>query len=144
MTAFSPFAELRGTPQVTLGFHELGKLKGLYYDDLKTIVLRKGLLQAERRCTLAHELAHHRLGHTACHDRRGTRLQEVEAEVVAARWLIPLEAYVRARLWSHHDGEQAEELWVDVPMLHARREGFTEAERAYVEARLRGREWEAA
>lgn len=137
---YSPFAHLRALPHVTLGFHELGAISGLYFADLKAIVLQKGLLQVERRCTLAHELAHHRLGHTSCYDRKANRLQEAEAESVASRWLIPMESYVAARLWSIHVCEQADEAWVDARMWHARSESLTREERRTVEERLAARD----
>ncbi len=140
MTAAHPWRALREQPAVSIGYRDLGEHAGMYLADLDVILLHTKLLQVERRCTLAHELAHRRLGHTACYDRKSARLQEVEAEVVAARWLIPMEAYIRARLWSPHACEQAEELWVDVPMLHARGDGFTLEERSCIEQRLRARD----
>lgn len=137
---FHPWRALRARPEITVGYHDLGEHAGMYLAELDVILLNRSLLQVERRCTLAHELAHRRLGHSACYDRKSARLQEVEAEVVAARWLIPLEAYLQARLWSPYVCEQAEELWVDVPMLNARRDGFTKDERTYIDQCLRAQE----
>lgn len=138
MTALpDPWAVLAALPEITLGEHELHGALGLYFDDLKTIILATGLLQVQRRCTLAHELAHFRLGHTACADRRSARRQEVEAEVIAARWLIPLEALVRARLATAHPAELADELWVDVPLLDARLASLTRDEERTLEQRVR-------
>ncbi len=142
-----PWRDLADLPHVSLGWHELPREKmGVYYDDIKTVLIRPGLLQVERRCTLAHELAHYRLGHTACHDRRSGERQELQAEVLAGRFLIPLDRLVEARLVSSYVEEIADELWVDVPMLVTfEREGLTRAERQLVQDRLRaGQEWGAA
>jgi Zn-dependent peptidase ImmA (M78 family) len=130
---------------VTQGWHDVPTVDGVLFADLQTILLRRGLLQVQRRCTLAHELAHHHLEHNGCADRRSLRRQELEAEIVASRWLIPLDAYIRARLWSRHEEEQAEELWVDVPILRARADSLTRAERTLVQDRVRAaQEWGAA
>lgn len=135
---YSPWAALAALPTITVGYHELDGRVGIYFDDLKTIVLQLPALQlqVERRCTLAHELAHHHLGHTFCADRRTALRQEVEANVIAARWLIPIETYISIRLWTRCEVEMAQELWVDLPTLWSFREALTRLERCQVEQRL--------
>lgn len=146
MTAYHPWRALRALEAMTQGWHDIPTVDGVLFTDLQTVLLRRGLLQAERRCTLAHELAHHHLGHTGCSDRRSLRRQELEAEIIAARWLIPIDDYIRARLWSRDEHEQAEELWVDVPILRARAESLTIEERTTVQDAVRAAqgEWGAA
>jgi hypothetical protein len=75
-------------------------------------------LQVERRCTLAHELEHLRLGHDRCMP----GWVERRVSHAAARRLLPDIARVADALaWSAcHVGEAAEELWVDEPTLLAR------------------------
>lgn len=142
---FDPWCALAALPEITQGEHELQEgVLGLYFADLQTIILRKGLLQAQRRCTLAHELAHYVLGHTACLDRRSALQQETEAEFVAARWMINLDDLAAAEAWGRSLCEVAEELWVDIPMLLARRYGLTVQERAEVTARVWARDEGAA
>ena len=142
---FDPWQVLAALPEITQGEHALASgVLGLYFKDLQTILLRKGLLQAERRSTLAHELAHYVLGHEACLDRRRAILQETEAEFLAARWMVTLEDLAEAEAWGHALCEIAEELWVDVPMLVARRCGLTLEERAFVDARVSARDEGAA
>lgn len=87
-------------------------------------------LQAERRSTLAHELAHIELGHTGgC-----AGAEEAQARRLAARWLIDMDRLLDALAWSEELEEVAEELWVDLDTLYARLDGLTADERARVVA----------
>lgn len=145
---FHPWRELRALGHISFGEQDaVDALDGVMFRDIATILLRKGLLQVERRCTLAHELAHYLLGHATCLDRRSNLRQELEADVVASRWLISLEDFIRVRLWTKCEVEMADELWVDLPMLQVYREStLTREERAEVRARLHEAqaEWGAA
>jgi hypothetical protein len=82
------------------------------------IWLREGMTQVERRCTLAHELAHIDAGHTTCQP------DAVERRIRnrAARYLLPdPHEIAEALVWSRGDvHEAAEALWVDEPTLRAR------------------------
>lgn len=119
--------------------------RGRLYPELSVILLDDRLGQAEQRCTLAHDLAHWILDHDTCTDRRSRARREREAEQFGARWLIDVDALARAQTWSSHDAEIAEELWVDVSMLRARRACLTEEEAAYLKSRRdASREWGAA
>jgi len=95
-------------------------------DGVCRIVMHPDQSQAQRRCTLAHELAHVELGHTGpvdAHDERAT-------SQLAARWLITLEQLLDALRWADDLPTVADELWVDEPTLLARLDGLTDAERA--------------
>lgn len=130
----NPWRILRGAWPMTQEWAELpAGERGRLYPKLSVILLDRRLGQAELRCTLAHDLAHWILDHDTCHDRRSRHRFERQAEAFAARWLVDIEAYVRAMRWGANDGEVAEELWVDVPMLTAWRECMTDEERSYVE-----------
>lgn len=87
-------------------------------------------LQAERRCTLTHELEHIRRGHTGGVSQR----EEQSVRAAAARRLIPIQALAVAILWSHDEHEVADELWVDVETVRDRLASLDAAETAYVEA----------
>lgn len=80
------------------------------------IWMRRRLLQAERRCALAHEIIHLERGDT------GPCTAAVEAEVnrEVARRLIPMWGLVEAVKWTQDEAELADELWVTVPILQAR------------------------
>ena len=123
---YSPWRALRA----------LGERVRLYWADLPqgTLALTDGReriwidphqTQVQRRCTLAHELAHIELGHTGgC-----TPRDEADADALAARNLIPLQKLLDALRWSEELEEVAEELAVDMPTLIARLDNLTEAER---------------
>ena len=93
------------------------------------------LLQAERRCTIAHELIHLERGPAP--DDPWLRAREERAvEAEAARRLITLDALADALAWSDRPVEVAEELWVDVQTLDVRVDGLNPAERAELDTRL--------
>jgi len=72
------------------------------------------LTQAERRCTLTHELVHRERGPAAA------AAEERIVDEIAARRLITLTALTDGLRWSRHPRELAEHLWVDEPTLHTR------------------------
>lgn len=80
------------------------------------IRMRRRLYQVERRCALAHELIHleqHDTGECA-------PAAELEVNEEAARRLIPWRRLLAAVRWARSDDELADELWVTLPILHAR------------------------
>lgn len=84
----------------------------------RTISLRRGLLNREHRCTLAHELAHAVAGDEPTGigwlDARMERI----ADERAARWLITPDAYATAEaLYGPHPGALARELGVTLHIL---------------------------
>lgn len=101
--------------------------------DGRTIWLHNRLSQRERRSSLAHELAHHRLGHDSC---QPPAVEErVRAE--AARWLLPDIVVVGDALaWATSLDEAADELWVDRRTLQARLDHLHPSERHYLRRRL--------
>lgn len=102
------------------------------------ILLDRRLCQADRRVTLAHELAH-----VFAEDRWMADVspllharQEARAHVRAARSLITVDALVDALLWSRDEGEMAEELNVDVDTVRTRLATLTEDEHEEIDERL--------
>lgn len=101
------------------------------------IVLEARQLQAERRSTLAHELAHAEAGPTL--DEPWWRARdEVAAQRDAARHLIGVHELGEALAWAHSLAEAADELWVDADTLRARLDHLHPSERAYLLRRLEG------
>lgn len=100
----------------TIVTHDGGE-KGRYYGR-GIISLRRNLGPKNYRCTLAHELAHHSLGHDPAatgwvHDR-----QERQANEWAARQLIsPTEYQLAEQLYGPHPAHLAAELGVTVKVL---------------------------
>ena len=125
MGLFHPWRRLRHQPDIDLTWSphlpEMG-----HTDGQTRIVMHPSQSQVERRCTLAHELAHIELGHTHGHDPR----DEEQAARMAARWLVEFEALISALAWTENLAEAADELWVDTPTLLARLRGLSEIERA--------------
>lgn len=80
------------------------------------IYLDYDLLQVERRCTLAHELAHIDLGHHGRQDRK----EEDRANRLASHRLIDWHHLTDAFRWARTTHEAATELWVTPKVLHDR------------------------
>lgn len=85
----------------------------------RVIWIATGLTQAERRCTLAHEVGHLERGPVPT-DPVLLAAEERAVDQWAATRLIPTAALLTAVQWSSHLHEIAEELHVDQRMLRAR------------------------
>lgn len=101
----------------------------------QTITLDKGLLQAERRSTLAHELEHVARGPAPADPVLSAREEAIIDRIVARR-LIRMEALADALAWAHNHHEAADELWVDEATLRARLRTLADSERDYLRDRL--------
>jgi hypothetical protein len=86
----------------------------------RVILLEREHGPAERRSSLAHAVAHLDLGHAETSDGWFERREEVEADDLASRRLIPLADLARVLAWSRDHDEVARELGVDAPMLELR------------------------
>lgn len=102
----------------------------------KVVFLTTGMLQVERRCTIAHETAHIELGPPA----PGLReRQELQVRKITARRMLPdVRCIADALVWSGGDLHQAaDELWVDLATLEDRLRFMTHpAERELLRRRL--------
>lgn len=96
-------------------------------DGANAIWLDRGMLQVERRCALAHELAHIDLGH-----RHGTPSprDEEQATRLTAIHLIEWNDLLDAFRWSYSALEAADELWVVPEVLEDRLRFLAPHERA--------------
>lgn len=128
MHQYDPWAHLAAQVDITLHWRHQRPC-GLYRHQTRTIALRRGLTQAQARCTLAHELIHAERGDVALTESALNARQELIVEREAARRLISLEALADAVRWSCHPADVAEVLHVDAGTLRARLAGLTEAER---------------
>lgn len=104
------------------------------------IMLRPGQLQVERRCFLAHGLAHKDLGHSGVCDypdgrRQATRF-EGEADELAARRLIRLPRFIDTLCWTDDKDEAADALWVTRHILDVRLERMYAGEQRLVREAL--------
>lgn len=124
-----PWRRLRALTHLDLSWRPLAGLLGAT-DGRDRIVMDPRQSQAQRRCTIAHELAHLELGHTGgC-----SPAEERMARALAARWLIDIDRLLDVLAWTERLEEAADELWVDVDTLMARLDGLTPGERAQVAA----------
>ncbi|WP_102140884.1 hypothetical protein [Mycobacterium hubeiense] len=103
------------------------------------IWLCRTLTQAERRCTLTHELVHRERGPVPTDPVAAAREERIVDEI-AARRLIALTALVNGIRWSRHPRELAEHLWVDEPTLNTRMATLDSIEVPELEHELDG-EW---
>ena len=101
----------------------------------RAVVLDKRLTQAERRCTIAHELEHVERGPMPSDPILAAR-EEESIERAVARRLVTIRALGDALAWARTLDEAAEELWVDVATLEARLRSLHPAEHAYLNRRL--------
>lgn len=85
----------------------------------RRIWLARGLTQAERRCTLTHELVHRERGPVPGDPVAAAREEQLVDEI-AARRLITTPALVDALRWTRDPHQLAEHLWVDDPTLNTR------------------------
>ncbi len=99
------------------------------------IWLRRSLTQAERRCTLTHELVNRERGPVPA-DPAGAAREEAIVDEIAARRLIAISALVDALRWSRHPREIAEHLWVGEPTLNTRMATLDPIETAELEHEL--------
>lgn len=109
--------------------------------DRKVVLIDRGVGSAERRCSLAHAVAHLDLEHDACApNSRHERREESHADQLAARRLITLDALTDAIVWSHNPIEACDELGVDLDTLRCRGAHIHPSERLTIQAALAARD----
>lgn len=131
MTPDHPWRRLRALPGVDVVWRRMTGTLGAT-NGVDVIVLNPDQLQVQRRCTLAHELAHIELGHVGgC-----SSSEEAAAASRAARQLITIDALADALAWTRDLGEVADSLWVDRDTLDVRMQHLDDAERDHLRERL--------
>lgn len=138
--SFSPWRILRlRYPDVEVSCRQRlpDHLMGLQHG--RRIWLCRTLTQAERRCTLTHELVHRERGPVPS-DPAAAAAEERAVDGIAARRLITLPSLLDGLQWTRDPHQLAEHLWVDLPTLRARMAGLDPIEVAELENRLDG-EW---
>ncbi|AZG43486.1 hypothetical protein D7316_00051 [Gordonia insulae] len=131
---YHPWREARRRPHLVIEFADLpddhrGCLSG------SKVTINADDLQAERRCTLTHELVHDERQVFPVEPVLAVR-EEITVERIAARRLIRLEQLVEVLCWTRSTPEAAAELWVDVPMLTAFVRSLTDDERDWIDDEL--------
>jgi hypothetical protein len=142
---YHPFRHLRSLDRlVTFSIEPTPGNKPAWWSPASEhILMRPGLMQVERRCHLAHELAHRDLNHSGQCEyddaTRQTRRQERRADELAARRLIGLDAFINVLCWTDDHEEAADGLWVTPHMLSVRMEAMYGGERMRIASELRRR-----
>ena len=132
-----PWRELRDLPHIDLRWH-VGAPPGKtqwWSDGTVTISLDESLGQAQRRCTLTHEIRHALRGRPPIGE-AARRQEEREIDVEAARLLISLDRLIDALRWTQYWHEAAEALWCDYGTFVTRINNLTENEWLAIEAAL--------
>lgn len=131
-----PWRELRALNDWTLFFAALPEgVLGFTCWRTRSVTLCRGMSQAQRRSTIAHELEHIRTG-PAHPDQVLQAKDELAADKASARRLVDLRALGEAMAWSEDVDEIADELWVDRETVLTRLAHLHPAERAYLQRRL--------
>lgn len=133
VSRFHPWRVLRGLPDVILAqVDDLPSGKSWWAPEYRLVLLDRRLGQADRRCALAHELAHRAMGHqgTETPAKKMAARLESEANQLSARWLIILPDLLHAARWTTDRREMADELWVTPAVLSCRLRHLHPAERA--------------
>lgn len=136
--SFNPWSLLRSVHsevEVSCRYRLPDHLMGLQHG--RRIWLCRTLTQAERRCTLTHELVHRERGPVP-RDPVAAAAEERAVDRIAARRLITLPSLIDGLRWTRDAAQLAEHLWVDVPTLRARIDGLSVAEVADMEDTLNG------
>lgn len=132
--SFHPWRRLREMAEWTLVFAPLPPgMRGRCHWPSKTITLRPGMTQSQRRTTLTHELEHVARGPVRV---VYAEAEERRVDQQAARHLITLHALGEALAWSQDIHEVAEELWTTPRMVRVRLQHLHPSERHYLARRL--------
>jgi hypothetical protein len=129
-----PWRRLRAFTHIELRWHDDGDMGETDHEE-GWISIRRGMTQAERRCTVQHELIHVERGTTlegVLNDR-----EELQVRRLTARSMLPdIRVVGEALAWARDHVEAADELWVDEAVLLDRLHGLHPAERHYLTRRL--------
>lgn len=129
----NPWRMLRDFEEVRLRFSNLPDgILGATLHGRKAILLDKRMPYVQRRCVLAHELAHWERGPVPCVPVLAAR-EEAACDLIAARRLIPLDALADLA-WCDNLGQAAEELDVTEDVLACRLDHLTDSERDHLAA----------
>lgn len=122
-------------PDWVIRHRALGGIPEVLCRRRKVILIETGMTSAERRCALAHAIAHLDLDHQEARRAFEAR-EERHADHLAARRLICLWDLADTRLGAFQVEEWAESLGVTAHILRTRVDHLHPAELAYVKLRL--------
>lgn len=125
---FHPWRELRARQHIEVLWPQMKlEIEGRT-DGLTWIEIARRLGQAERRCTLTHELVHIDLGHTC----EQSEAIERKVRLETARRLIHIKLLGAALAYTLHLDDVALDIWVTRSVLDDRLSELTENEHLYL------------
>ena len=131
-----PWRDFRALTDWTLRWARLPiEIIGLTDFPARTVTLDRNLSQAERRCTIAHEVEHIRRGPVPAEPVLAAR-EEAAVDLAVARRLIDLKRLGEVLAWSESIEEAADELWVDVDTLRVRLDHLHPSEVHFLRRRI--------
>lgn len=135
---YSPWADAaQRHPDIHIERCDIAPARGVWVASERVILIDRGLNQTERRCTLAHELAHIDLEHVEAPGWFARRLEHEADRLAAKRLLADIDAIADAICTHPLDPDLvAEQLGVTMRVLKKRLKRLTETEKAHIEQRL--------
>lgn len=120
-------------PDVVVRWRHLGGVPAAVCRRRRVILIEHDMPAAERRCALAHEIAHLDLDHRApIHEGNEERLAD---ELSAAR-LLPTDRLAQVLRWALSPEEVADELGVTTHLVRVRLRALTACEKQRIEDQL--------
>lgn len=133
-TSYNPWRDLRDRyPDVHVELHAIAPAHAFWATGLGVILVDRDIDVAERRCALAHEIAHMDIGDRPTEDCWVSGRQETAADKLAARRLIEAHELAAVLNWCIDAREIADELDVTVEVLRLRYRWLHASERGMCE-----------
>lgn len=128
MQMYDPLEDLSARyPQVTVAMVAIRPAHAALVGD-SLLLVDASLDARQRRCSIAHEIAHLDLAHVPTGNRALARRQEAEADRLASTRLISFGQLLEAVRWCADDQDLAEQLQVSEQALSLRRTLLSAAE----------------
>lgn len=141
MTRYNPWLDaFRRHPDIHIEWHPIAPLRGAWMPAERVILIDDGISTVERRCALAHEIAHIDTGDQPTDLCFFARRQETAADRLAARRLVDVHELASVVRWCRDPREVAEQLDVTLEVLALRGAMMHPAERGLIDLVLSCRE----
>lgn len=122
----------RGYPNVHIERHPILPAHAFWSREHDVIVVDESITRAERRCALAHEIAHMDTGDLATESCWFAAQQETNADKLAAQRLVAIDELAAVMRYSDDPREVAAELEVTLHVLVIRGQHLHPAERGVI------------
>lgn len=140
MTRYEPADDLaRRHPDVRVAAAALAPVRGAWIPSERVVLIDETLEPGERRCVLAHEVAHIDLGHRPSRLGWFQRRHESDADDLAARRLVSTAELGEALRWCLCDEELADHLDVTLDVVRLRLAMLDDNEKAFIDTLIWGK-----